>query len=260
MTWNYCFGRLFVGAPPVQAKLIFWEQSHSEDFFLCNICHYQLEIRGHLFFQCFLPKFCGGMLIGHLMIGLWRLNRWVVYEDLTESHPASPDWWPRWKGFILQSALILDTLWWTRNKAVHEGINPDPLQIFKLVTRRFMKHCQAWEEKEIPLNIRWVPRWVPQPEGTWKLKFEAACRNHCSYLAVVCRTRMGLFYSNPLVAEMKVALFACHVAGSLSNPKLMFKGDSMIESKALWGAYSRWCCLDPLCPSISLAMAMVLDS
>lgn len=38
---------------------------------------------------------------------------------------------------------------------------------------------------------------------------------------------------NPLVAEMKVALYACHVARSLSNPKLIFEGDSFIVCKAI---------------------------
>lgn len=67
--------KIIVGALPVQAKLRFWEQSHSEEFFFCNLCHYQLETSEHLFFQCPLAQI------------LWKEAHWPlnvrVFEGLT---------------------------------------------------------------------------------------------------------------------------------------------------------------------------------
>lgn len=77
-------------------------------------------------------------------------------------------------------AVVMDTLWFSRNQKVHNLTPADPNLIIQRIQRCRRQHLAAWGEKaKQDLKI-----WSPPPDGFVKINTDAAIRS--SYLAIVC--------------------------------------------------------------------------
>ncbi|KAB1207062.1 hypothetical protein CJ030_MR7G011383 [Morella rubra] len=81
------------------------------------------------------------------------------------------------------ATLALDTIWWFRNKSVHQGLKVDPFEALSTVRRRFIEHIQAWQILETDLKRRWTP----PPLGSWKINVDAACRTWGTAISAIYR-------------------------------------------------------------------------
>ncbi|KAB1209735.1 hypothetical protein CJ030_MR6G001846 [Morella rubra] len=142
------------------------------------------------------------------------------------------------RNFILRMALIIDTIWFSRNQLVHSGVLSPPLELSRTLNGRLLAHLAAWQIHDRELNLVWIP----PLEGVWKLNFDAAIRGEIAYLAVICRDSLGVIYhaasgffvtNNPLRAEIFAALLACRVASFLDLPCVILEGDSLIACRAI---------------------------
>lgn len=74
--------------------------------------------------------------------------------------------------FVLYAAIAFDTLWFTRNRKVHDRTPADPNGLLIQIQKCFREHLTAWKEKAIQeLKI-----WITPMEGVVKINVDAAVR------------------------------------------------------------------------------------
>jgi hypothetical protein len=95
--------------------------------------------------------------------------------------------------FQIFEALILDTIWFARNKLIHDNIQPVPAKTVQQLRITHEHHISAWQAST--LSSLWSP---PQP-GCVKENFDVAiCGNFAVAVAVISnelitRQCMGFF-------------------------------------------------------------------
>lgn len=84
------------------------------------------------------------------------------------------------KPFILNAALVLDSIWQARNLLVHQQVPVVVEDIFAGLRRRYAEHSCAWMEVERAAG----KRWVPPPFGWLKVNTDVAIRRNGSYIVI----------------------------------------------------------------------------
>lgn len=74
------------------------------------------------------------------------------------------------RDFLLQAAVICDSIWYSRNLIVHHDKSLSILEMVRDMKRRLVEHLAAWSDFEAVLQTRWKP----PPTGYVKVNFDAA--------------------------------------------------------------------------------------
>lgn len=130
------------------------------------------------------------------------------------------------RDFLLQTAVIIETIWYSRHLYVHQGKLQNPIEMMAEMNRRLRKNLAAWSEAEAAQQTRWQP---PQP-GLFKVNHHI--RGRMVFPGVVCRPSdrtltqaWGDFAitSNPLLAEVRAnCLLACQMVHHLDLRQVIF--------------------------------------
>jgi hypothetical protein len=84
--------------------------------------------------------------------------------------------------------MACDLPWYFRNKAYHDGISFDVLQLSRNVNKVSMEHLMAW--KNVPNNLV-VEKWIPTPHSIFKIIFDIAIRDTFLVQTAVCQNHKG---------------------------------------------------------------------
>jgi hypothetical protein len=206
---------------------------------LCPLCRTEEDSLSHLFFRCIFARVA------------WRSSFWPL-DSLAWSLLSLPDWI---KGIIhpfsslgipladthlfhIFAAVLCDLLWFSRNKAIHEGVIPDINALAKSIRQTSLDHAAAWKTTSASTQ----EHWSPPPEGTFKVNFDTAIRKQFSVQAAVCRDSKGHItkalsqISPPCDANYGEALTAqltASLAVSLGLKTFSLEGDSAVVIAAL---------------------------
>jgi hypothetical protein len=122
--------------------------------------------------------------------------------------------------FQILPAVACDYLWFSRNKAYHDGIIPNALSISTTINRISLEHYYAWTTKFDKTPAVWKS---PSPPY-FKINYDTAIRATFSAQAAVCRDSTGSIIKcislisspcSPLYGEALAALLAFRLATSL---------------------------------------------
>ncbi|KAB1211586.1 hypothetical protein CJ030_MR6G013916 [Morella rubra] len=136
---------------------------------------------------------------------------------------------------MLNAALIMEMLWFSRNKFLHEGEPVVASDLQNSLSRRFSEHSTAWLQQNSRLALCWVP---PEP-SFMKINFDVAICQIGSHIAVSCRDFSSSLCTvyvkqvkamDPLLREAMATARAVEIGLEKHWPRVIFKTDS----KLLW--------------------------
>jgi hypothetical protein len=205
----------------------------------CPLCKSEVDSLHHLFFRCIFARVA------------WRQSFWPL-DSQSWSSLSLPNWI---KGIILPhltfgipktethlfqifATVLCDLLWYSRNKAVHEGIIPNILQLADTIKKIALAHSAAWKPTPVPIAESWSPPAI----GSFKINFDTAIRDNFSAQAAVCRDHNGSIISacsqispscDPIYGEALAAFLAATLVASLKLNSFSIEGDSLIVISAL---------------------------
>ena len=130
-----------------------------------------------------------------------------------------------------------DLLWFSRNKACHEGTIPDFSKLASSIKKTTLAHAAAWKSSS---GLK-VEAWAPPHKGSIKINLDTAIRDQFIAQAVVCRDHKGTIKAishisypcNPNFGEALATLLAASLVVSLKLKKFIIEEDSLIAITAL---------------------------
>lgn len=110
------------------------------------------------------------------------------------------------KAFVLNAAIVIDSIWHFQNQVVHQAISLDVRELVASIRRRYVEHSSAW------MGLEWCAGryWHHLPIGWLKVNTDVAIRQFKLYIAIsmrdssnsLCMTYSeGLVAMDPLVGE-----------------------------------------------------------
>lgn len=127
--------------------------------------------------------------------------------------------------------MACDFLWSYRNRAYHDGLSFDALQMSRQINKVPLEHTMAWQQ---PSHAPVEEKWVPPPPSFLKINFDTAIRDTFSVQAAVCRDHNGHIIKmdtqinqpcQPNMGEALAAQLATTMALSLSIKSFILEGD-----------------------------------
>jgi hypothetical protein len=209
------------------------------DLSLCPLCKSEEDSLPHLFFKCCFARVA------------WRSSFWPL-DSLAWASLTLPNWIkgilsphstfgiPKSETHLFQifAAVLCDLLWFSRNKAHHEGIIPNISILASTIRNTALVHAAAWK-----VSSPSEPEpWCPPPLGHHKINFDTAIRESFSAQAAVCRNHKGQIIKaislisppcSPNYGEALAAQLAASLATSLNLENFTIEGDSLIVITAL---------------------------
>jgi hypothetical protein len=204
----------------------------------CSLCSTTSDSLMHLFFSCPIARV------------IWRNSFWPL--DISALPIASmADWLliilhPEKIGiplvdthfFQIFAVIACDQIWYSRNKALHEGLIPNALSISRSVNQISKIHLSAWSTHSPSLKEVWKK---PDPD-CFKINYDTAIRSTFSAQSAVCRDSNGFIVKSitqirpPCVAlygEASAALLAAQLCSYLGLSHVIFEGDSLTVNLAI---------------------------
>ncbi|KAB1219390.1 hypothetical protein CJ030_MR3G001127 [Morella rubra] len=146
--------------------------------------------------------------------------------------------------FQLFAALMLDHLWMTRNKMLHDHIQDSPLFLLRQISHSYQEHLATWHPSP-PLLTKAAISSFPT-DGYLRMTFDVAVRSSFSVSAATLVHSNGDYLNgwtqrsnctDPLIGEAKAAFFALSKASDLKLSPLLFQGDSTTVMERILQAY-----------------------
>ncbi|XP_062176085.1 uncharacterized protein LOC133881146 [Alnus glutinosa] len=211
----------------------------STDITVCPLCKSGEDSIHHLFFNCIFARV------------IWQHSYWPI--DSTTFHFTNMLDWIKvlispglnlnipkedHHRFQIFASVTCDTLWSSRNKAYHENLSFDALQLSRKILKVSQEHMVAW--KSISQQIE--EKWIPPPPQWFKINFDTAIRDTFSTQAAVCRNHLGHIIKihtktnspcQPNEGEALAANLAVSLANSLNIQSFILERDSQIVILAL---------------------------
>ena len=78
-------------------------------------------------------------------------------------------------------------LWFSRNKAIHEGIIPDISKLVASIKKSSLAHATTWST----FLAKEVQAWIPPQASHFKINFDTAIKDQFLVQAAVCRDCKG---------------------------------------------------------------------
>ncbi|XP_059451030.1 uncharacterized protein LOC132181816 [Corylus avellana] len=206
---------------------------------LCPLCKTEEDSLLHLFFRCSFARIAWRSSfwpLDSLALSSLNLSSWIkgiIFPHFTFGIPQSES-----HLFQIYAAVLCDLLWFSRNKAIHEGIVPDISKLTASIKKTSLAHAAAWHSS----SAKVVEVWSPPQEGHLKINFDTAIRDHFSAQAAVCRDHKGIIIKaisqinppcSPNFGDAQAALLAASLAVSLNLKNFTIEGDSLIVISAL---------------------------
>lgn len=69
------------------------------------------------------------------------------------------------RDFILQTAIIIDSIWFSKNQAIHQEVRHRLMEMIRGMRSQMYEHQAAWREQ----NKEDMHSWKPPSEGQCKL-------------------------------------------------------------------------------------------
>jgi hypothetical protein len=91
--------------------------------------------------------------------------------------------------FQLFAVLTLDVIWLSRNKLIHEDIQPDPFKVSQQLHAFLGSHLLAWKNASLP------SLWLSPCVGNVKGNFDVAIRGNFAVAASVLRDSSGEIFA-----------------------------------------------------------------
>lgn len=208
-----------------------------EEGFLCLLCGQMPEDAIHLFVHCSVANIAWRESPGAVQIDMLSLDSTATLIS-TVLHADSVLHLDKdnLKAFALNATVVLDSLWFLRNKITHEGARVDILGLIDTIKRRYAEHSYAWGVVGRGSGLRWVPLVV----GFLKLNSDVAIRPNGSYITILVRDssnslRMAymerLIAIDPLVGEASALAEAMALARRRKWLRVEMETDSLVLYK-----------------------------
>jgi exonuclease III len=221
---------------PTRANIGRFVVSEDANTWVCPFCKGPLETLCHIFLECDLARI------------LWRNSPWSIMSSSFSSRPIS-DWilaiiYPtsrlaiplvETRKFQLFASLTLDFIWLSRNKLIHEALQPDPRKAILQLKFNLESHLLAWRDVALP------SLWLPPQTGCLKGNFDVAIRENFAVAAAVISDTAGniilaatqkLHSTDVLLGEASAALLTTRLAASTGYDCFALEGD-IIKSKPM---------------------------
>ncbi|KAB1207366.1 hypothetical protein CJ030_MR7G017451 [Morella rubra] len=150
------------------------------------------------------------------------------------------------KAFGMNASIVLDCLWYSRNKLIHEAIPVDIRVLIEMIKRRYAEHANAWFEVGQVMRLRWKP-----PSSGWLIvNSDVAIRPNRSYIAISVRDFLSSLYMlyterfaamDPLVGKVVALVKAFSVARHCQWKPVEFECDSLVLCKEALSSVSPIC-------------------
>lgn len=170
--------KITIEAIPVRAPAFRLNEYSDSSQLICVGCGQHNETVLHVFHGCTLANLLWSTSIWGLHISRipdTYLTKWIHIllnaETLLGIRPLS------FQSFILHTALLMDVLWFSRNKAIHDGVQIIASDLQNSLSLRFSDHSVSWLLQVSRPAICWIP---PEPDQM-KIKFDVAIRQSGSF-------------------------------------------------------------------------------
>jgi hypothetical protein len=204
---------------------------------VCPLCKGPLETLTHIFLDCNLARY------------IWSSSSWPNVITSYSSRPIH-EWIlaivsPTEKlgipiadvrKFQFFAVLTLDLIWLSRNKLIHEALQPDPHKVSHQLHASLDSHLLAWSKASLP------SLWIPPCVGSAKGNFDVAIKDNFAVAAAVLSDSSGeifaaatlkLHSSDVLLGEASAALLATRLARSSGLDVFLLEGDALLVSLAI---------------------------
>jgi hypothetical protein len=182
----------------------------------CFLCSNSNDSLLHLFFSCPIVRV------------IWRNSFWPL--DISVLHISSMfDWLniilhPKMIGipivdthfFQIFAMVACNRIWFSRNKAFHEGLIPNALSVSSSINQVSRAHFSVWSNKSFSIKQVWKK---PDP-GCFKINYDTTIRSNFSVQSAVCRDSNGFIIQcitkisspyKPLYGEATATLLAAQL-------------------------------------------------
>lgn len=199
---------------------------------VCPLCRQADETAHHLFLVC------------HFSRLLWREGPWafnlaafsqesliIWFKFILNPYNLPANVRGKWDEFMLYIAIVLDSLWFTRNKVVHENLEPNASVMVQEVARRYADHGAAWSQKKCCIF------WQPPLVGQLKINYDVSIKEDIMCFVAVCKNHIGGLReaqgycrkgNDPLQGEACAALLACQITDNQGDVEIVIEGDSLV--------------------------------
>jgi hypothetical protein len=139
--------------------------------------------------------------------------------------------------FQIFAAVACDYLWFTRNKAHHDGLIPNALVISSTINKTVLEHHSALTTKLVKTPEVWKCH-----SPYFKINYDTAIRDSFSVQVAVCRNSTGSIikcisfissHCTAIYGETLAALLATRLATSLGLSSFILEDDSLNVTLAL---------------------------
>jgi hypothetical protein len=140
--------------------------------------------------------------------------------------------------FQIFTAVACDFLWFTRNKAYHDGLLSDALVISTTINKLALEHFSAWTKKYTSSPKAWERPLPPH----FKINYDTTIKPSFSTQVAVCRNSAGTIIGcislisppcSTLAGEATAAFLAARLAILLGLSSFILEGNSLIVTMAL---------------------------
>ncbi|KAK9287687.1 hypothetical protein L1049_016125 [Liquidambar formosana] len=215
----------------------------------CPLCGAEVETLKHNVLECKITEM------------IWLSSRWPI-RLASFNHLSINDWIitiltngtglnlpvedaPK---FLIFAVVLMDCVWMTRNKVLHEEMDIDPRCILAHIDKVANEHLASFVAPSRSIAQR---VWIPPPSHWLKLNFDVALRPTFSVLSVVVRDSNGAFIFawtkkagplHPGVAEAQASCFALSEALKHGLSDIVLEGDasSVLNPLSNWSLAPYW--------------------
>lgn len=89
--------------------------------------------------------------------------------------------------FQIFAIIAVDSIWFLRNKIIHEALNPNIENFVNDTLKIYKEHCEAWGNEQINKSHKVNP--IPKDHNL--LTFNVVVRSSGSTTATICRLEEG---------------------------------------------------------------------
>ena len=135
------------------------------------------------------------------------------------------------QNFQIFAALVMDVIWFSRNKLTHDAIQPDMPKIIQQLKLTHNYHIMAWQT--FAFSSFWS---LPLP-GSVKGNFDVAVRRYFAVMAAILSDPSGeiifaatqkLFSFDVFSGEASAALLASRLAATLGFSNFILEGNALL--------------------------------
>jgi hypothetical protein len=140
--------------------------------------------------------------------------------------------------FQIFASVLCDLLWFSRNKAAHDGVISDISSLANSIKRTSLDHAAVWNSTSPSPK----ESWIPPPTGTFKVNFDTAIRDQVFAQAAMCRNSKGNIIKaisqisppcDPNYGEALATQLATSLAASMNLKNFIIEGDSLVVTTTL---------------------------